>query len=183
MEKIKKLRFWAFICSLLNVAGILMIIIGVIASAIGLYFTEPTEVHGTDSYYSGEQIIETPFFSFGFWMILTFVGVFFAILFPRLDKSFNKKAIEEIKMIGKEGEAKIIDSNDLGEWKTAYRQISFQLQVNPNEGDSFLADHVIHPVKEIHMASYQPGKFLTVKYIPETNDVAITGIKDTAEGK
>ncbi|MBS1792693.1 MAG: hypothetical protein JSS81_02495 [Acidobacteria bacterium] len=73
-------------------------------------------------------------------------------------------------------EAMIIGAEPAGRGNTFETVARLTLQVRPLNAPAFVRT-VEHSIKHINVPSYQPGKVLYVKYVPQTGELEIAGPK------
>jgi len=112
----------------------------------------------------------------GAMVLIPIVGVFLiigSILIPFIS---NMRSSNKILSNGQPAEAKILALADTGTRINDNPLVSFTLEVHSPTQPPFRAE-VRQTVSVIHLPSYQPGKIVNVKYLPDTNEVAIIGAK------
>jgi hypothetical protein len=77
---------------------------------------------------------------------------------------------------GQDAEAKILDMKDTGTRTNDNPEIEFTLEIQPANYPAFVGQ-ALQTVSIIELPSYQRGKNVYVRFIPETNQVAIVGPK------
>jgi hypothetical protein len=119
---------------------------------------------------TAESLLTSP------WMYA--LGVLFAGTFIFFIASLIIGGLSNRRILasGKDAEAKILTIADTGTRINDNPVIDFSLQVQPASYPAFVAQ-ARQTVSAIHLSSYQPGKIVTVKFIPGTDQVAIVGLK------
>ena len=162
-----KMKKGMFGCGML-----LTFLIPLVSTPIFFFTDEIEKVLSIPSSYSGAV------FTGGIILIVggTLLGalmLFSAILIPLFSMMGSKNnALKN----GTSAEAKILAVTDTGTRINHNPLVNFSLEVHPSAQQAFIVN-VSQTVSVIHLPSYQPGKMLNVKYIPGTNEVAITGLK------
>ena len=119
---------------------------------------------------SAADVFTSPWF-YAMWGLFAGTFVFFIASMIAAGIS-NQRIIAN----GQDAEAKILAINDTGSRINDNPVVEFSLQIQPENYPVFVATARL-TVSVIHLPSYQPGKFVRVKYLPGTNKVAITGVK------
>ncbi len=123
-----------------------------------------------DDIQSAADIFNSPWM-YAMWALFAGTFVFFIA-------SLAVSGISNVRIIanGQESDAKILAITDTGTRINDNPVIEFSLQIQPAGHPVFTAT-ARQTVSVIHLPSYQPGKWLRVKYIPGSDKVAITGVK------
>ncbi len=119
---------------------------------------------------SAADVITSPWF-YAMWVL--FAGTFVFLIASTIAAGVSNR---RIIANGQDAEAKILAINDTGTRINDNPVIEVSLQIQPENYPVFVAT-ARQTVSVIHLPSYQPGKFVRVKYISGTDKVAITGVK------
>lgn len=108
--------------------------------------------------------------------VLPVIGIFMILGATLIPLFSGMKAKNRILEQGMPAEAKILALNDTGTRINNNPLVQFSLEVRSPIQPAFRVE-VSQTVSMIHIASFQPGKLVNVKYLPGTNEVAILGAK------
>ena len=122
------------------------------------------DMQGAESFFTNPWMVAT-------WALfaMTFVFLFASLIVGWLSNQM-------ILANGLDAEAKILAITDTGTRINDNPVIEFSLQVQPANHPSFVAQAQM-TVSVINLSSFQPGKIVNVKFVPETDRVAIVGPK------
>ena len=119
---------------------------------------------------SATAIFTSPWM-YAMWAL--FAGTFIFFIASLLAGSLSNRRIINN---GQDADAKILAIADTGTRINNNPVIDFSLQIQPVNHPAFVAT-ARQTVSVIHLPSYQPGKFVRVKFIAGTDKVAILGAK------
>ncbi len=130
-----------------------------------------------------ENMSGTEFFGeFGLWVglivVLSVLMPFFFIGSILIGSFSNRRIISK----GLDAEARVLKLTETGTYINNNPVVKFTLEVKPNGHPVFVAE-TTKTISLIHLPAYQPGQSVQVKYIPETEKVAIIGAKNPIEGR
>ena len=142
-----------------------------------LMFKGPLSIMMNGPEATAQNMSENFFWENGIWIgLIIFFSVaspFFFVASLVVGGISNRKIVNN----GLDAEARILALNDTGTRINNNPVVNFVLEVKPMGQPAFQAE-ANQTVSVLHLPSYQPGKIVHVKFVPETRQVAIVGAKN-----